>query len=214
MTQAGLTLIIGGARAGKTTFAERLAARHSGTVCYVATAEPRDDEMRARIAAHRSARPSHWTTVEAPLEVATALAEIERPSAVLLDCLTLWTSNLLLRDLDPDAVTPDRARRAETVAVASVTALLRWQSETGVATYIVSNEVGLGVTPPYALGRIFQDVLGRLNQRVAAAASEVYFVVAGMALPLKALGAAGIDAPPPLPLEDSERARSARGTRP
>lgn len=201
MTQPGLTLILGGARAGKTTFAERLAARHAGAVCYVATAEARDDEMRARITAHRSARPSHWVTVEAPLEVAAALMAVERPDAVLLDCLTLWTSNLLLREVDPDAVTLERALRAEAVAVDAVGSLLRWQSETSVPLYIVSNEVGLGVTPPYALGRVYQDILGRLNQRVAAVASEVYFVLAGLALPLKALGAAGIDAPPPLGLD-------------
>jgi adenosylcobinamide kinase/adenosylcobinamide-phosphate guanylyltransferase len=120
---------------------------------------------------------------------------------VLLDCLTLWTSNLLLRELDPDTVTPVHARRAEDAATGAVSSLLRWQSETGVALYIVSNEVGLGVTPPYPLGRVFQDVLGRLNQRVAAAAAEVYLVVAGLALPLRALGAAGIDALPPLPLD-------------
>jgi adenosylcobinamide kinase / adenosylcobinamide-phosphate guanylyltransferase len=201
VTQTGLTLILGGARAGKTTFAERLAARHSGPICYVATAEARDDEMRARIAAHRSTRPSHWVTVEAPLEVTATLAAIERPPAVLLDCLTLWTSNLLLRELDPDAVTPDRAHRAEAVALDAVGSLLCWQAETNVPLYIVSNEVGLGVTPPYALGRVYQDVLGRLNQRVAVTAAEVYLVVAGLALPLKALGAAGIDAPPPLPLD-------------
>jgi adenosylcobinamide kinase/adenosylcobinamide-phosphate guanylyltransferase len=200
VTQAGLILILGGARAGKTTFAERLAARHAGTVCYVATAEPRDDEMRARIAAHRSARPSHWITVEAPLAVTAALSAIEQPQAVLLDCLTLWSTNLLLRELDPESVTPDRAQRAEAVAVEAVGTLLRWQSETSVPLYIVSNEVGLGVTPPYPLGRVFQDVLGRLNQRVAAAAAEVYLVVAGLALPLKALGA-GVDAPPLLPLD-------------
>jgi adenosylcobinamide kinase/adenosylcobinamide-phosphate guanylyltransferase len=201
VTQSGLTLVLGGARAGKTTFAEQLVARHAGAVCYVATAEPLDDEMRARIAAHRSSRPPHWTTIESPLEVTAALNNIEQPSAVLLDCLTLWTSNLLLRELDSDKITPERAKRAEAAAIEAVTSLLGWQSTTGVALYVVSNEVGLGVTPPYALGRVFQDVLGRLNQRVAAAASEVYLVVAGMALPLKALGASGIDALPPLPLD-------------
>lgn len=201
MTQPGLTLIIGGARAGKTSFAERLAERHAGTIAYVATAEPRDDEMRARIAAHRASRPPHWQTVEAPLDVTTALEAIDRPDAVLLDCLTLWTSNLLLDVLDPDSITPESARSAEVAATGAVDSLLRWKGETDIPLYIVSNEVGLGITPPYALGRIYQDVLGRLNQRVAAAAAEVYLVVAGLALPLRSLGATAIDAPPPLPLD-------------
>jgi adenosylcobinamide kinase / adenosylcobinamide-phosphate guanylyltransferase len=201
MTQAGLTLILGGARAGKTAFAERLAARHRGRVCYVATAEARDEEMRARIAAHQAGRPSHWRTLEVPLDVTGALAAIERPDAVLLDCLTVWTSNLLLEVLDPDAITPELVERAERRAVGAVDALLRWQAATGTALYVVSNEVGLGVTPPYPLGRAFQDILGRLNQRVAAAAAEVYLVVAGLALPLKSLGAVAIDAPPPLALD-------------
>lgn len=198
--QPGLTLVLGGVRAGKSAFAERLAARHGPDVLYLATAEAGDDEMRARIAAHRAARPAGWRTLEAPLDPAAALRKAAPASAVLLDCLTIWTSNLLLRALDPEGEqipTVDLAR-AEATAVAALAALLAWQRERGAALYIVSNEVGLGLAPPYPLGRAYADVLGRLNQRVAAAAERAYLVIAGLALDLRALGGFAIDAPPPL----------------
>lgn len=199
--QSGLTLILGGARSGKTAFAERLAGRHSGRIVYLATAEARDDEMQARIAAHRASRASHWQTIEAPIDVVAAVSSIRSPDAVLLDCLTLWTSNLLLSTLAPDNVTPATADEAEARVRVAIDSLLAWQARSSVALYIVSNEVGMGITPPYPLGRAFQDILGRLNQRVAQAAEEAYFVVAGLALPFRALGAVTIDAPPPLPLD-------------
>jgi adenosylcobinamide kinase/adenosylcobinamide-phosphate guanylyltransferase len=201
VTQRGLTLVLGGARAGKTAFAERLAARHGEDVCYVATAEAHDDEMRARIAAHQAARSPTWRTLEAPLDVTAALRAVPLPGAVLLDCLTVWTSNILLTRVDPGRVEQGTARQAEAAAATAVSSLLRWQAETHVPLYVVSNEVGLGVVPPYSLGRLFQDVLGRLNQQVAAVAEEVFLVVAGLVLPLKALGATNIDAPPGLPLD-------------
>ena len=191
--QPGLILVLGGVRAGKSRFAERLASRHGANVCYLATAEARDEEMRARIAAHRAGRPTTWRTIEEPLDPAGALRGAPPFDAVLLDCLTLWTSNRLLRSLDPDAIEPSAAAHAEREATAALTALLNWQRHTRTPLYIVSNEVGLGVTPPYPLGRVFQDALGRLNQRVAAAASQTYLVVAGLALELRSLGATSID---------------------
>lgn len=198
--QPGLTLVLGGVRAGKTAFAERLAARHND-VCYVATAEAHDEEMRARIAAHQRQRPAHWRTLEAPLDPTGALRATPPADAVLLDCLTLWTSNLLLATLDPDQITPADASRAEGRATAAIVGLLDWQRETGLPLYVVSNEVGLGVTPPFPLGRAFQDTLGRLNQRVATAAETVYLVVAGLALDVRRAGGIPIDAPPGLPLD-------------
>ena len=199
--QRGLTLVSGGVRAGKTRFAERLAARHGERVCYIATAEPGDDEMRARIAAHRAGRAAAWRTIEAPLLVAEALKDATDADAVLLDCLTVWTSNVLLATVDPDSLDERAAAEAQARVLTAVDALLAWQADSGVPLYAVTNEVGLGVTPPYPLGRLFQDVLGRVNQRVAAVAQEVYLVVAGQALPLKRLGAVAIDRPPPLPLD-------------
>jgi adenosylcobinamide kinase/adenosylcobinamide-phosphate guanylyltransferase len=201
-TQSGLTLVLGGARAGKTAFAERLAARHGPHVLYVATAEPLDDDMRARIAAHRSARPAAWRTLEAPLDPAAALHTAAGPvDAVLLDCLTVWTSNVMLHALDGASMTPADAARAEQAITAALDALLAWQRTMHLPLYIVSNEVGLGVVPPTALGRVFQDALGRLNQRAASAAEHIHLVVAGLALDLRALGATSIDVPPALPLE-------------
>ena len=191
--QPGLILVLGGVRAGKSRFAERLASRHGANVCYLATAEALDDEMRASIAAHRAGRPATWRTIEEPLDPAGALRGAPPFDAVLVDCLTLWTSNRLLRSLDPDAIERSAAAYAEQQATAAVTALLDWQQHTRTPLYIVSNEVGLGVTPPYPLGRVFQDALGRLNQRVAAAASQTYLVVAGLALELRSLGATSID---------------------
>ena len=201
--QSGLSLILGGARSGKSAFAERLAARHMGPICYVATAEALDDEMRARVAAHRAARPAAWQTIEAPLDPTAALRRAGRPAAVLLDCLTVWTSNLLLAELDRDSadIEPAAAAGAEAGARSAVGALLGWQRDTATPLYIVSNEVGLGVTPPYPLGRVYRDTLGRLNQQVAMRAERLYLVVAGLALDLKALGATSIDAPPRLPLD-------------
>ena len=200
LLQPGLMLITGGVRAGKTTFAERLAARHGADVLYVATAEARDGEMRARIDAHRAARPAAWRTLEAPLDPVAALRAAPAADAVLLDCLTLWTSNLLLYALDPERIDATAAAVAERGAAAAVDALLEWQRQTVTPLYIVTNEVGLGVSPPFPLGRLFQDVLGRVNQRVAGAASHVYLVVAGLALDLTALGAVRIDAAPERPL--------------
>jgi len=192
-TQPGLTLILGGVRAGKTRFAERLAARHGAAVCYLATAERRDAEISARIAAHRAARPASWHTFEAPLDPVAALAAAPRPDAVILDCLTLWTSNLLLSRLNAEAYTPAEAAAAERQATEAVEGLLAWQRQTVTPLYLVANEVGLGVMPPYPLGRLYQDVLGRLNQRVAAVAERTYLVVAGLALDLRAHGAFQID---------------------
>jgi adenosyl cobinamide kinase/adenosyl cobinamide phosphate guanylyltransferase len=191
--QPGLTLITGGVRAGKSRFAERLAVRHGEGVLYVATAEALDDEMRARIAAHQAHRPATWRTLEAPLDPSGALRDAPPAAAVVLDCLTVWASNILLRVLDPDSINAAAATRAEDEAVAGVAALLGWQRSQGTPLYVVSNEVGLGVVPPTPLGRVYQDVLGRLNQRVAAAAERVYLVHAGLALELRAAGAVSVD---------------------
>lgn len=186
-TPKELILILGGARAGKSAFAEQLALERGGDVLYVATAEAGDEEMASRIAAHRAARPAAWRTIEAPRDVATRVAAAPPPATVLVDCLTLLVSNLLL------------AHGAEgAVAVAGridgeVSAMLR-QYDAGEASWIVvSNEVGLGLVPPNPLGRAYRDLLGRANQRVAARAGRVYLLVAGLPVELKSLarGTAG-----------------------
>ena len=174
-----LTLILGGARAGKSTYAQRLAG--SGErVLFLATAEAGDREMAARIEAHRESRPAEWDTLEEPLDLVGALATVaDGHDTVLLDCLTLWVSNLLLQGGETESAGAD---------IPGETRRLLGAYERGTASWIVvSNEVGLGVVPPSALGRAYADELGRANQIVAAAAADVYFVVAGLPLNLKTL---------------------------
>ena len=179
--RGGLTFIVGGARSGKSTRAEQLAARGE-RVLYVATAEGRDDEMRSRIAAHRAARPEHWDTLEEPLDPAGALRSIHhRYDTVLIDCLTLWVSNLLLARPPGNAA---EAATAERILI-SASELLGVCKGSHANWIVVSNEVGLGVVPPSPLGRVFRDVLGRVNQVVAAQANEVYLMVAGLPLQIK-----------------------------
>ncbi len=181
---AGLTLIIGGARSGKSAFAETLAKRRE-RVLFVATAEALDDEMRRRIENHKRNRPAAWHTLEEPLNVPDAIARVDAPHDVLLlDCLTLWVSNLLL-DMEGRA---DAEARIMTATERLLAVYESSQSE----WIIVTNEVGHGVVPPSELGRAFQDALGRVNQLVAARADRVYQLTAGLALDLKAMGARGI----------------------
>ncbi len=183
----GLTLILGGARAGKSDFAVRLARASGRPVIYCATAEARDEEMATRIAVHRATRPTGWRTVEAPLDPAAALAEIATAGDLLvLDCVTLWVSNMVLAAGEPYGT------RAEGVILAAVERLLAWRADRGCALVAVSNEVGLGEVPLTPLGRAYRDALGRANRALAAAADEAYWVVAGLALPLRALGARAV----------------------
>ena len=172
-----LTLVLGGVRAGKSAFAQRLAS--SGKrVLVVATAEAGDAEMAARIAAHQASRPAEWATLEAAVDVAEALSPVvDGYDTVLLDCLTLWVSNLLLRAPDPASAGEGIAAQAE--------ALLALQRRSDATWVVVSNEVGLGVIPPSELGRAYEDALGRVNQRFAAQADAVYFMAAGLPLQLK-----------------------------
>ncbi len=177
-----LILVLGGARGGKSTYAQNRAEEIGGSaVLYVATAEALDDEMKARIAVHQAERPAGWRTLEAPSLIGAPLAEEARGvTVVLVDCLTLLSSNALLASGD-DPTT----EQAEAAVAAEVDALLG-ALETSDATWIVvSNEVGLGLVPPYPLGRAYRDALGRANQRLAAAADEVYLLVAGLPLTLK-----------------------------
>jgi adenosylcobinamide kinase / adenosylcobinamide-phosphate guanylyltransferase len=169
-----LIFILGGARSGKSAYAQRLAEKLGGSnVVYVATAEAGDDEMRARIAAHRAKRPAGWRTMEAPQLTGLDLAGNAR--VVLLDCVTLLVSNAVIAAGDEvDGST------AEAAAGGEVDALLAAYTE-GSATWIaISNEVGMGLVPPYPLGRLYRDALGRANQRIAAAADRVFLLVAGL----------------------------------
>ncbi len=182
---AALTFVLGGARSGKSRHAQELAEQAAwqsgGGVRYVATAAAGDGEMAARIARHRASRPAHWTTVEEPRRVSAAIARAgAETGAILVDCLTLLVSNLLLEH----EAKGDEA--AEAAVLAEVEALLAASRAAAAARVIlVANEVGLGVVPPYPLGRLFRDVAGRVNQLVAREADEVYFLVAGLPRRLK-----------------------------
>jgi adenosylcobinamide kinase / adenosylcobinamide-phosphate guanylyltransferase len=162
-------LVLGGARSGKSRYAEGLADAFAGDRLYIATARPGDEEMAARIAAHRQRRGDRWTTLEAPIALAEALEGSAAPF-VLIDCITLWISNLLLADLDI-------APRVEALAEA-----LRARPGT---VAVVSNEVGLGIVPDNALARRFRDEAGLANQRLAQACDEVVLLTAGLPLRLK-----------------------------
>jgi adenosylcobinamide kinase/adenosylcobinamide-phosphate guanylyltransferase len=176
-------------RSGKSARALALAHDRSGgkPVLFVATAQALDDEMATRIAVHRGERPAHWLTLEEPQDLANALrarlkADADRPALVVVDCLTLWVSNILLavdEDTDAEAMLADRTR-----------ALLEvfWLHHATTPTIVVTNEVGLGVVPATSLGRRYRDALGRVNQIVAAAADEVILLVSGIDVPIKPRG--------------------------
>ena len=176
-----LTLILGGARSGKSDFAQALARQRGGdAVLFVATAEARDEEMRARIEAHRARRPAAWQTVEAPREIARALENGRGAArAVVVDCLTLLVSNVLLAN----------EGGAEAELIREVDALIAWQRAHSAEMIVVSNEVGLGIVPEHPLGRVYRDLLGLINQRVARQADEVYWMVAGLPVDVKTLAA-------------------------
>lgn len=181
-----LIFVLGGARSGKSAFAERLAAlrqtQAGGRVLYVATAEALDADMELRIANHRRQRPPEWDTLEEPLHLASALPDALRGyDACLLDCLTLWVSNMLLNMEDNPNL--------EQEILASARRLMEAYEQSPATWIVVSNEVGLGVVPPSRLGAVYRDALGRVNQAVAARADKVYFMVAGLALEMKSLGA-------------------------
>jgi adenosylcobinamide kinase / adenosylcobinamide-phosphate guanylyltransferase len=171
---ATVTLVLGGVRSGKSRYAQQLAER-AESVLFVATAEVRDDsEMRAKIERHRSDRPAHWTTVEEPIELARVVAGADGSQLILIDCLTLFASNMLERfGEDTTANHPEIDSLCSALAAAPCSVIL------------VSNEVGSGVVPAYALGRRFRDLVGEINQRVAAVADNVFYMVAGLPLVLK-----------------------------
>jgi adenosyl cobinamide kinase/adenosyl cobinamide phosphate guanylyltransferase len=172
-------LILGGARAGKSAFALRLAqereAAAAARVCFIATAEALDDDMAARIAHHRAERPGHWQTVEEPRHLDRALDRAAGADVVIVDCLTLFVSNWLLAAGEERACAQEVDRIMEAVL----------EMDAPQTLLFVSNEVGLGVVPDTPLGRSFRDVLGRVNQRVARAADRVYLLVAGLPLQVK-----------------------------
>jgi adenosylcobinamide kinase/adenosylcobinamide-phosphate guanylyltransferase len=165
-----LTFVLGGVRSGKSRHAEELVAAFPAPWFYIATAQAFDDEMRERIAHHRDRRDDNWRTLEAPLDLVEVLQDVPDGAPVLIDCLTLWLTNVMLGERDVEA---ESARLTE--------ALSRPRGP----WFVVSNEVGLGIVPENALARRFRDAAGRLNQAVAANADSVIFMVAGLPMTVK-----------------------------
>jgi adenosylcobinamide kinase / adenosylcobinamide-phosphate guanylyltransferase len=164
-------LILGGARSGKSAYAQSLAEGYSPERLYLATATPGDDEMAARIARHQADRGHGWTALEEPLEVAAALLQHARAGrVVVVDCLTLWLTNLMLAGRDPGPAVTTLAEAIHALAGPVV---------------LVSNEVGMGIVPDHKLGREFRDWQGRANREIGAACDAVIFIAAGLPLQLK-----------------------------
>src|SRR5450432_168455 len=184
-----LILILGGARSGKSTFAEQLAQRSGRSVAFIATATISDDDMRLRIERHGAARPADWLTIEEPLDLAHAVQQATSQSDVIvLDCITLWVSNWLFTQETIDDASPVTSPYYDAALAEIDKLLITFNALDSQKTLIVvTNEVGLGIVPSYTLGRIYRDVLGLVNQRLAAAADRVYLMVAGLGVDIKRL---------------------------
>lgn len=167
-----LTVLLGGARSGKSRLAVELAIAADRPVSYVATAEPLDEEMAERIALHRQERPGSWETIEEPCALADVVSNVRPDHVLVVDCLSLWVSNLLERGQDRGEILSDAARAATAAAARES------------ATLVVSNEVGLGIVPATPLGREYRDLLGSVNREWVERADFAALVVAGRALPL------------------------------
>jgi adenosylcobinamide kinase/adenosylcobinamide-phosphate guanylyltransferase len=179
-----IVLVTGGTRSGKSQFAEDLAADLGGPVTYLATLAPGDDEMRRRVALHKERRPALWTTIEEAVAIGPRLEEAGRTAGVILvDCLTGWLSNLLLNDDLPHPGASEVEK--ETYIDRVVEELAGAVGRSAASVIIVTDEVGMGLVPPYPLGRLFRDIAGKAGRRLAGVADEVYLVVAGLAVEIK-----------------------------
>ncbi len=169
-----ILLITGGARSGKSSYALNKAKTNKGKVAFIATCEPKDSEMKERIALHRAARPKNWTTFEVPCDIVSLLKKIA-PSykTVVIDCLTLWITNLIMKKTDDATIEKTTQKMLDTLKKYKGNAIF------------VTNEVGLGIVPDNKLARRFRDIAGRVNQAIARQADEMYFMISGIALKIK-----------------------------
>ncbi len=171
-----LTLILGGARSGKSDFAQALAQKRGGAeVLFVATAQALDGEMQSRIQHHRAGRDARWNTLEAPRSIANELRSAPPARIVLLDCATLWVSNVLLAE----------EFNATASVLAELEELLAWHRNSDAELIVVSNEVGMGLVPPNEMGRAYRDLLGAVNRKLAGSADQVFLLVAGLPIEVK-----------------------------
>lgn len=186
MSKEKLILVTGGARSGKSIFAEKLAKEQGDRVVYLATAAALDGEMKERIKAHKKARPSSWLTLEETIEVVKALREIPpEEEVVLLDCLTLWISNMMLEKAGAQEPSGGRVKSLEDELIREGEGLIQELEKRKQKVIVVTNELGLGVVPEFVLGRIFRDTVGKVNQLVARSADEVYFLISGIPMKIK-----------------------------
>ncbi|WP_248930106.1 bifunctional adenosylcobinamide kinase/adenosylcobinamide-phosphate guanylyltransferase [Paenibacillus hamazuiensis] len=201
--RGGMALVTGGARSGKSGFAERyaamLAARSGGPVIYIATSQLWDEEMERRAALHRERRPKEWRTIEAPYDLENAIAQLQETAptgTVLIDCVTMWISNLLLEP-GPDGEERWAEPEAEERILQRVKKLADRLRQAPFSSVLVTNEVGHALVPEYPLGRVFRDIAGQANQTLAQEADDVFYVVCGMPLNLRQMAWRPEGADPP-----------------
>ena len=176
-----ITFILGGARSGKSSYAQKLAEESGKSVTFLATAQALDGEMSARIQKHQSERPQHWQTLESPFRIASHVKEI-KSEMVILDCITLLVSNLLMQFVKDDLVDETLLMQSVQKEMEDLCLVMRESDQHWI---LISNEVGLGLVPPYQMGRVYRDWLGWANQRVAKEAENVLFMVAGIPMVIK-----------------------------
>jgi adenosylcobinamide kinase/adenosylcobinamide-phosphate guanylyltransferase len=176
-----MTLILGGARSGKSSHAQKLAEETGRSVTFLATAQALDEEMSTRIEKHRAERPPGWETLEVPCKLVTHVSKIQS-EVVILDCITLLASNLLMQFVRDDLVDEKPFMLAVQTEVEGLIVAIREQSQDW---FVISNEVGLGLVPPYPMGRVYRDALGWANQRLAREADKVILMVAGIPMMVK-----------------------------
>lgn len=182
-----LILVTGGARSGKSSFAEETAKKSGSNILYIATSAACDDEMKERIKRHREQRPPEWETVEAYRDMDINLeGRLDSKDAVLLDCITIMVSNIMLeKAMDWDGISQDEISTVEDKVKDEIEKLIILAKEAFIPFIIVTNELGMGVVPPYELGRAIRDIAGRANQMLAKAADEVYMCISGIPLKIK-----------------------------
>ena len=184
-------MVLGGARSGKSTFAEKLAKKIGGkNVTYIATAQAFDQEMEERIAHHKTQRPVDWETIEEPTDIYQAVQRVDNNQTILIDCLTLYISNLLLKENPEEDFELEKKKNLEEDIVENINQVLKYAEKKEIDLIVVSNEVGQGLVPSYELGRLFRDISGRVNQYISSKADKVYLTVAGLPLDLKEISKA------------------------
>lgn len=179
-------LTLGGSRSGKSVFAESLCSKLGDSIAYIATGEPFDEEMRERIRKHRQQRPSAWRTIEAYRDLSGIDEELDGMDAVMLDSITVYVNNMMYHSkVDVETASREALWDLERYILKDLEDFVRKMDSKGLSLVIVSDEIGMGIIPENKLSRIYRDMVGTVNQRIAALCDEVYLVVSGIAIPIK-----------------------------